>query len=119
MSLPRNLLPRILVVWIGTGIVRILLGSSTSAVAYFFFGLFWLISAVLVLAAVRQLATSRMGEEKVEALAICAALAALFVEGLFGGGEAIVAAALVFAAAAIVLLFIYGRRLRRAHPANS
>ena len=107
-----------LTAWIGAGIVRVLLASSTSAIAYFFFGLFWLISFVLVIAAVRQLAASKSSEEMIEAICICLAVVALFLQGLIGSGKAVPAAAVVFLVSATILLFIYGRRLWRGtlHP---
>lgn len=63
-------MPFILIVWIGTGIVRVLLGSSTSPVAYVFFGFFWLVSVSLLMAAIRQLvipvrAAQKRNREKV------------------------------------------------------
>jgi predicted Co/Zn/Cd cation transporter (cation efflux family) len=115
MSVTRNPIPRVLIAWIGAGIVRVLLGSSTSPIAYFFFGVFWLISAVLLIAAVRQLILSKKMDQRIEAGAICAGLASLFAQGLLGNGETIAVAAIVFLVSAIVLVLIYGRRLRRQH----
>lgn len=115
----RNPMPFILLAWIGAGIVRVLLGSSTSPIAYFFFGVFWLASAVLLIAAIRQLVVSRKKEQRIEAIAICAGLAALFTQGLFGDGDTIVAAALVFLVSAVAIVFIYGRRLWRGQPIHS
>jgi peptidoglycan/LPS O-acetylase OafA/YrhL len=103
----------ILIAWIGAGIVRVLLGSSTSAIAYFFFGIFWFISVILLVAAVRQLVIARKAELRIEAIAICAALASLVAQGLLGDGDTIAVAALVFFVSAVFLVFIYGRRLRR------
>lgn len=59
---------RILAVWIGAGIIRVLLGSSTSPIAYFFFGLFWLVSIALLIAAVRQILVQRKAEQRIEDL---------------------------------------------------
>jgi succinate-acetate transporter protein len=111
-------MPLILIIWVGAGIVRVLLGSSTSSIAYVFFGVFWLASVILLIAAIRQLVIPVRAEQRIEAIAICVGLASLFTQGLLGDGETIAAAALVFLASAIVLVFIYGRRLRRAHPIN-
>jgi hypothetical protein len=116
MSVTRNPIPPILTAWIGVGIVRVLLGSSTSPIAYFFFGIFWLISVMLLIAAIRQLILSKQMEQGVEAIAICAGLAALFVQGLAGDGGTIAIAAVVFLVSAVVLVFIYGRKLRRGRP---
>jgi membrane protein implicated in regulation of membrane protease activity len=113
----RNPMRLILVAWIGVGVVRVLLGSSTSPIAYFFFGVFWLISALLLIAAVRQFVFSKKAEMRIEASAICAGLAALFAQGLLGDGDTIAAAAVIFFVSAVILLLIYGRMLRRrAHP---
>jgi succinate-acetate transporter protein len=119
MSGSRNPIPLILIAWIGAGIIRILLGSSTSPVAYFFFGVFWLISATLLVAAVRQLAISKNVEQRSEAIFICTGLASLFAQGLFGDGDTIAIAVLAFLVSAIALVFIYGRRLWREHPIHS
>lgn len=90
-----------------------LLGASTSFIAYFFFGLLWLISGILLIAAIRQFVTSSETEVKVEAIAICGGLASIFAQGLLGGGDMLPAALPVFLVSAIVLLLIYGRRLVR------
>lgn len=116
MPATRNPIPRILIVWIGAGIIRVLLGSSMSPIAYVFFGIFWLISVILLIAAVRQLFISKKAEQRIEASAICAGLASLFAQGLLGGGDTIAVAALLFLVSTVVLMFIYGRRLRRRHP---
>jgi len=77
--------------------------------------LFWCISIILLVAAVRQLSISKKKEQKIEAIAICVGLAALFLQGLLGDGKTIAAAVLAFVVAVIILLFIYARRLRRDH----
>jgi O-antigen/teichoic acid export membrane protein len=112
-------MPFILLTWIGVGIVRVLFGSSTSPIAYFFFGIFWFVSAVLLISAIRQLVIARKKEPRIEAIAICAGLAALFAQGLFGDGDTIAAAALVFLVSAVSLVFFYGRRLWRGQPIHS
>lgn len=116
MTMTKNPMRLMLFAWIGAGAVRVLLGSSTSPIAYFFFGVFWLISALLLIAAVRQLIVSRKTEMRIEAIAICTGLAALFAQGLFGDGDTIAVAALVFSVSAIVLVLVYGLRLLRGHP---
>jgi succinate-acetate transporter protein len=118
MQVTRLSIPPLLLVWIGVGIIRVLLGSSTSPIAYFIFGLFWLVSAILLIAAVRQLVISKNREQTIEAIAVCVGLAALFAQGLLGDGDTIAAAALGFFLSAVALLFIYGRRLRRQHLAQ-
>lgn len=108
----------LLIAWIVTGVVRVLLGSSTSVVAYLFFVLFWLISAILLAAAIRQLVTAKASERRIEAVCLCAGVVSLLVQGLLGDGEAIAAALLLFLASACVLLGIYARRLWRSHIAH-
>jgi len=117
--LRRSPIPPLLIAWVALGVVRLLLGSSTSLAAYFFFGLFWLASAALLIVAIRQLVISRMQEERIEAIAVCVALVSLFAQGLLGSGHTIAFAALAFFTSVIVLLFIYGRRLRQGHPIPS
>lgn len=107
---------RILIVWIGAGIIRVLIGSSTSPIAYILFGLFWLVSLALLVAAIRQLLIARRSEQRIEAIAICAVLISVYAQGLLGSGNTIGAAAIVFLLSAIVLLVLYGRRLKRRHP---
>ncbi len=116
MTMTKFSLPRILTAWIGAGAIRVLLGSSTSPIAYFFFGVFWLISIVLLIAAVRQIFIRDNTEQRTEAIAICTGLMSLFVQGLLGAGDTIVAAVAVFLVSTVVLLVIYGRKLRRRHP---
>ena len=106
----------LLALWIGVGVVRVLLGASTSSIAFFFFGLFWLVSGVLLIAAVRQFVTSRETEVKVEAFAICAGVVSFLVQGLLGAGDTVPVVLPVFLVSVIVLVLIYGRRLRRVSP---
>jgi succinate-acetate transporter protein len=119
MRIDRTPIPLILCLWVGVGIVRVLMGSNTSAVAYFFFGAFWLLSVALLVASVRQLVISRRAEPRIEALSICAALASIFAQGLLGGGDMIVAAALLFVLAVVTLVAIYARRLFRGNLIHS
>lgn len=119
MSVARNSLPAILIAWIGVGVVRVILGSSTSPIAYLFFGIFWLISVILLIAAARHFVIAKKAEQRIEAIAICAGMASLFAQGLLGGGDTIVVAALAFLGSAVVLMSIYGRRLRRRHAIRS
>jgi succinate-acetate transporter protein len=109
-------IPRILLAWMSAGVIRVLLGSSTSPIAYFFFGLFWLISIILLIAAITQLVMPEKKEQRIEAIAICAGLVSLFAQGLIGGGNTIAAAAFVSLVSAFIILFIYGRKLWRGRP---
>jgi hypothetical protein len=101
---------RVLVGWVALGAVRVLLGDSTSFAAYVFFGLFWVVSIVLLFAALWQLKVSRETELTVEAICICIGLGALFLQGLLGHHSAAPVAAIVFFVSAIILLILYGRR---------
>lgn len=100
----RNPIPYTLVVWLASGLVRVLLGSSTLPIAYFFFSLFWLTSAILLIAAIRQFVISKR-EQRIEAISIFAGLVFLFLQGLLGDGDTLSIAVLVFLASAVVLVF--------------
>lgn len=114
----RNPIPYILIAWFASGLIRVLLGSDTSPIAYFFFGIFWLVSGALLIAAIRQLILSKHREEKIEALSIGAVLISVFIQGLLGNGDAIAVAVLVFFVATFLLMYIYAKRLRRNHLAR-
>jgi len=104
---------RVLIGWIALGAVRVLLGDSTSSAAYVFFGVFWVVSITLLLAALWQLIVSREPEPKIEAICVCIGLGALFLQGLLGHRGTAPVAALIFFVSAIILLILYGRRARR------
>ena len=115
----RIALSLVLIAWVAAGTIRVLLGSSTSPIAYAFFGIFWLVSLILLIAAIGQLIASDKRERKTESICICVGLASLFLQGLLGDGSASPVAAVVFVVSIIILLFIYGRRLTLAssgHP---
>lgn len=95
-----------------------ILGLSTSLVAYFFFGLLWLLSAVLLIVAVRLLVIAESKEQRIEAVVICMAMAALFGQGIAGSDDTIAIATLIVFGSLPVLAFIYARRLRRRNPAG-
>jgi hypothetical protein len=109
------MIPPILIAWIAVGTIRVLLGSSTTPIAYAFFGVFWLISLILLTAAIRQLFVSKGPEHKIESICICAGLLSFFSEGLLGQGSQTPIAALVFLISAVVLLLVYSRRLWMHH----
>jgi succinate-acetate transporter protein len=104
---------RVIIGWVVLGAVRVLLGDSTGFAAYVFFGLFWVVSAVLLLAALWQLFNSRELELRVEAACVCVGVGALFLQGLFGHRSTAPVAALIFFLSAVNLLILYGRRARR------
>lgn len=106
---------RVLIVWVALGVVRILVGDSTSFVAYIFFGLFWFVSIVLLVTALWQLIVSRELEPKIEAICVCGGLGALFLQGLLNHQGGAPVFALIFFVSAIILLILYGRRVRRRH----
>ncbi|HWM55849.1 MAG TPA: hypothetical protein VNO20_10725 [Solirubrobacterales bacterium] len=104
------------VAWLVTAAVRVILGSSTSLIAYALFGFLWLISGVLLIAAIRLLVIAKTREQKIEAFGICMAMAALLGQGIFGSDNTIAIATLVFFSSLIVLVCIYARRVRRRNP---
>lgn len=106
----------LLVVWFVAAVVRVILGSSTSLIAYVFFGFLWLISAMLLIVAIRLLVTAECREQRIEAISICTAMAALLGQGILGSEDTIAVATLVFFASLIVLVYIYAKRLRRRNP---
>jgi hypothetical protein len=108
-------LPLLLIAWVAAGVIRVLLGSSTSPVAYVIFAVFWVISLILLVAASRQLFVSERPEQKIESICICVGVLSLLLQGLLGHGSTTPFAALVFLISVIVLLLIYARRLRREH----
>ena len=111
----RNQIPLTLVAWIMIGAIRVAFGSSTSPLAYLFFGLFWLVSLMLLALALRQFVGAMTPEEKIESICICLSLLAIILQGVLGPGAASPIAAIVFFASGIVLVYIYGRRFRRRH----
>lgn len=115
MNLAKGPIPLILFAWVVVGVIRVLLGSSTAPIAYAFSGVFWIISLILLVAAVLQLLTTKKSEEQIESICTCVLVVSLFLQGLLGHGKATPLAAFAFLASAIVILFIYGRRLRREH----
>jgi ABC-type phosphate transport system permease subunit len=113
MPVTRNPISYILIAWLGSGVVRVLLGSNTSPVAYFFFGTFWLISVILLIAAIRLLLVSKKKEQIIEAASLCAGLVSFFVLGLVGAGDAAIIAVPMFLISAVVLVCIYAKRAHR------
>src|SRR5262245_2079 len=84
------------VAWLVAAAARVILGSSTSLFAYALFGFLWLISAVLLMVAIRLLVIAEIKEQKIEAFCICMAMAALLGQGIFGSDNTIAIATLVF-----------------------
>lgn len=111
-----NPLRYLLVVWFAVAAIRVILGSSTSLIADFFFGFLWLISAVLLVMAIRLLVIAKSKEQKIEAISICMAMAALLGQGILGNKDTIAVATLVFFASLTVLVYTYARRVRRRNP---
>lgn len=99
----------VLFAWVACGVVRVLLGSSTSPVAYVFFGLFWLASTTLVVAAFFLFVSATRAEERVEAVCLCSVVLALFAAAFL---DAVLVPMLVFFVAAGVLAYVYTRRIR-------
>lgn len=105
----------LLVVWFAAAVVRVILGSSTSLIAYIFFGFLWLISAVLLIMAIRLFVIAESKEQRIEAISVGMAMVAVLGQGILGSEHTIAIATLVFFASLIVLVCIYCRRLRRRH----
>lgn len=108
----------LLVAWFATAVVRVILGSNTSLIGYFFFGLICLLSAVLLIMAIRLLVIAESKEQRVEAISVGLVMAAVLGQGLFGSRDTIRIATVVFFVSLIVLAYIYCRRLRRRHQSH-
>lgn len=102
----------IFVLWFGAAIVRVILGSSTSPIAYVFFGLVWLLSAVLIVVGIRVVLTEADKKIKIAALSMIAASAAILVQGILGSKGTLAITTAVFFASLLVLGFVYTRMLR-------
>lgn len=109
----KNLTAYILASWSAVLAVRVLLGSTTSAIAYLLLGLFWLVSIILLVAAIRQLLTSTTREKKLEAICVATVLLSFFGAAVLRAGELIAVGFIFFLVSACVLACIYGRRMWR------
>jgi tellurite resistance protein TehA-like permease len=107
-----NSLRKLFVVWFGAAVVRVILGSSTSPGAYFFLGLSWLLSAVLLVVAIRVIMVVESKEVKIAALSIVVAMAAVLGQGLLGSKDTIAIATALFFSSLAVFGYVYVRTLR-------
>ena len=94
--------------WVACGVVRVVLGSSTSPVSYVFLGLFLLASATLVVAAFFLFFSATGAEERVESVCLCSVVLAFFAAAFL---DAVRVPTLVFFVAAGVLAYVYARRI--------
>lgn len=115
----KNWKPALLIAWLLAGAVRVLLGSSTTPIAYAFFGVFWLVSLVLLVEGIKGLVAPEGPDSRLESVFIGIAVMSVLLQGLLGAGSGSWVAALAFFVSAFVLLFLYGRRLRRGRLAHS
>ena len=100
------------VVWFGAAVVRVILGSSTSPGAYFFLGLVWLLSAVLLVTAIRLIIVVESKEVKVAAFSIVVAMAAVLGQGLLGSKDTIAISTAIFFSSLVVFGYVYVKTLR-------
>jgi len=105
-------IPRfIFILWFAAAIVRMILGSSTSPAAYVVFGLVWLLSAALIVVAIRVLLVVDSKEIR---LAVCmgVASAAVLGQGILGNRDTLAITTAAFFASLLVLGVLYARTLR-------
>jgi hypothetical protein len=109
----------IFVLWFGAAVARVILGSNTSPIAYVCFGLVWLLSAVLMVAAIRLLLVVESKEIKIAALSMVVASAAVLVQGILGNKNTLAITTIAFFASLLMLGFVCTRMLRKNSSAES
>lgn len=109
----------IFVLWFGAAAVRVILGSSTSPAAYVFFGLVWILSAILIVGAIRVFLSVDSNEIKLGALSMAVASAAVLGQGILGNKGTIAITTTVFFASLVVLGVVYARMLRGSRSVES
>jgi hypothetical protein len=114
-----KLLRYIFVLWFGAAIVRVILGSSTSPAAYVCFALVWLLSAVLIVVAIRVLLVEDSMEIKLAALSMVMAAAAVLGQGILGNENTLSVTTAAFFASLLVLGVLYARMLRKGRSVES
>jgi len=107
-----KILRSIFILWFGAAIVRVILGSSTSPAAYVFFGLVWLLSAALIVMAIRVLLVVDSKEIRLAAVCMGVASAAVLGQGVLGNRDTLAITTAAFFASLLVLGVLYARMLR-------
>lgn len=114
-----NVLRHIFVLWFGAAIARAILGSSTSPAAYVCFGLVWLLSAALIVVAIRVLLVVDSKEIRLAAFSMVMAAAAVLGQGSLGNKNTLAVTTVAFFASLLVLGVLYARMLRRGRSVES
>lgn len=114
-----KLLRYLFALWFGAAVVRVILGSSTSPAAYVFFGLVWLLSAALIVVAIRVLLVADSKEIKLAAFSMVVASAAVLAQGILGNKDTLAITTAAFFASLLVLGVLYARMLRGGRSAES
>jgi len=114
-----NLLRHLFVLWLGAAIVRVVLGSSTSPLAYVCFGLVWLFSAALIVVAIRVLFVVDNKEIRLAAFSMVLASTAVLGQGILGNRDTLAFTTAVFFASLLVLGVLYARLSRSARSIES
>ena len=107
-----KILRYIFALWSGAAIVRVILGSSTSPAAYVSFGLVWLLSAALIVVAIRVLLVVDSRDIKLAAFSMVVASAAVLGQGILGNKDTLAITTAAFFASLLVLGVLYARMLR-------
>jgi hypothetical protein len=105
--------------WFGAAIVKVILGSSTSPAAYVCFGLVWLLSAALIVVAIRVLLVADSKEIKLAALSMVVASLAVLGQGILGNEDTLAITTAAFFASLLVLGVLYARMLRGGRSVES
>jgi hypothetical protein len=114
-----KLLRVIFVIWLGAAIARVILGSSTSPAAYVCFALVWLLSAALIVVAIKVLLVADSKEMRIAALSMAVASAAVLIQGILGNKDTLPFTTTAFFASLLVLGFLYARMLRGGRSVES
>lgn len=109
----------IFLLWFGAAILRVILGSSTSPAAYVCFGLVWLLSAALIIVAIRVLLVVDSNEIRLAAFCMVMASAAVLGQGILGNKNTLAITTAAFFASLLVLGVLYARMLRRGRSVES
>lgn len=111
--LERVSLRYLLASWAACAVGRILLAPSQSLFSYALLGLLWLLSAVLLVIAVRLLIVAETKERRIEGFCLSLMTLALLVQGIIGSDQTIGITTLLFFSSLGVLGYVYVRRQSR------
>jgi len=105
--------------WAAVAVGRVLSAPSDSLVSYVLLGLLWLLSAVLLVVAIKLLIAADTLGRKIEAGCLGLMMAALLVQGIIGNQKTIGITTPIFFSSLAVLAYVYARRWRHRGPVSS